>query len=337
MELHKLQKDYRHMNLENYNSNSSKYHLNCNSTNVLDKIKEFDKFLVDNHKVITEELLVITAFLRDNLIYDNLRPHIVIKMSSNQNIIQRDFDINKKIKDIEGFIKYDCIFRCYDNNKDKILKEIKRIKNYNDYEMRLHERDDYNKNINVKQFPLNGICQGNSTNGQLYNVIIMPYIKSKTLKETKWKETEEDKLKLRSLYKQIIMAYYLAFKKSKFIHIDNHLDNFLFKSTNKEIITYESDNISINTYRVKIVIMDFDKSIDEQYNINKLNDNDFISIFYQNIINLFKKEFKYINISIGTIILYLESIQNSNNINISYILQLFDLINNLDYKLVQIL
>jgi hypothetical protein len=334
MELQKLQKDYRHMN--DYNSNTSKYHLNCNATNILDKIKHFDKFLVDNHKVLTEELFVITAFLRDNLVNNNLKPHIVIKMSSNHNIIQRDFDINEKIKDIEGFIKYDCIFKCYDNNRDKIIKEIKRNKNYDDYDIMISLRDDFNRNVNVKQLPVAGICQGNSTDGQLYNVIIMPYIKSKTLGEKKWKDTEDDKLKLRSLYKQIIMAYLIAFKKSKFIHIDNHLDNFLIKKTNKDQITYELDNISIDTYGFQIIVMDFDKSIDNQYNKSSLsiytyNENDFIIEFFRNIKNLFNNPFKYIDIISGTIITYIESIQNSMNVN--NILQLLDLIDNLDYQM----
>lgn len=285
MELQKLPKKYRHMNINDYKSNTSKYLINFKNTNTLDKIKQFDKFLVDNHKLLAEELLIIIVFLRDNLEKNNVKSPIVVKISYNHNIIQRDFDINKKIKDIEGFIKYDYIFEYYDNN-------------------------------------------------HLYKFLIMPYTESKSLGEHFWKD--DDKLKLRSLYKQIIMAYLIAFNKYKFIHVDNHLDNFLIKRTNKEKIIYELDNISINTHGVQIIIMDFDKSLDEQYNksfLSTYNERNFIIEFFRNIKNLFNKEFKYINILSGTIISYIESIQNSTNVN--DILHLLDLIDNLDYHMRQ--
>ncbi len=334
MEIEKLEKDYRHLNLNDYNSNTYKYQLNCNTKNILEQIKHFDKFLVDNQKVLTEELFVITAYLRDNLVKTKIKPQIVIKMSSNLEIIHKDYHINMKIKEIEGFIKYDCIFECFDNTKTRIINEIKRKNNYNETNMFLKSRDHYNKNIKVDEIQIDNICSSNSTNGKLFNVIIMPFIKSKTLGKKQWTNTEVDKSKLRSLYKQILVAYILAFNKSKFIHRDNHLDNFLMKRTNKEKLTYtlnDRDIIEIETYGIQIIIMDFDKSMDEEFNPFNLDDSGLFNEFLINIYNLFNKQFSYITVDNSDIQKYIMSLIKNNKKSLDNVIELLNLIDNIDY------
>jgi hypothetical protein len=259
-----LYKKHRHMNKENFQLNLHKILINMKEGTEEDKFHKycFDKYFIKCKEELTENLFVIKL--------------------GNFELIQKDFNINKKIKNIEGFISYNFICESYNNNY----------------------------------------------------LLEMPYISSKSLGEIKWKNTEEDKLKLKSLYKQIILSYLVAFKKTKFIHNSKHLDNYLLKETDKEYIDYEL--IKVKTYGVQVIIMDFEKSIDKEYNISplssiKYNNDNFIEVFFRNIRNLFNKEFKYIDIKKGAIISHIETIEDSKDIN--KIIEILDLIDNIDFMI----
>ncbi len=337
-----LEKNREHIN-PNIDNNTVKYHINSlNSQSLLENIKNYDKYLIDNYKFFTQEMFVISAALRDNLVNGNVhnRPHIIIKMSTNSMIIERDYYINQKIKNIPGFISYNTLFKCFDDTKAKIIKKIEEKYNTNTYGKIIRERNNYENNVKVTELTnIEGICSANKDTGLLYNVIVMPFIKSKSMKQKEWKDTIEDKLKLRSLLKQILLSYLAGFVTSKFIHIDNHFDNFLMKKTTKEIIEYqiEDKTISIQSKGLQVVIIDFDKSIDNVYNSTPFKiftETDFIKNFFENIENLFDKVFNNIRLDKTEILLKINNIKKTNNI--FNIIELLDTIDNLDYTLREI-
>lgn len=118
----------------------------------------------------------------------------------------------------------------------------------------------------------------------------------------------------------------IAFKNHGFLHSDLHLDNILFKPTNKEDIDYGF--IKIKTEGFKIIIMDFEMSfvnIKQDQNL-KFFWNDLLSTIYRiyDIKNIRSNNLteivNYINIAIN------------NNFNLDKSLDILQMIDNLNFE-----
>ena len=242
---------------DNNYGTTMKFHLDVyNCKNIIDIIERYDKYIMDNHKILGENMTIILATIREQYNTKQLqRKNVIFKISPNFNLLENDFKINSVIKNIDGFIKYICKFTCFDDTRHKIIKKIKDKTSLEDYEI---ERGLIG-NENVQNYEVSPICTSKKPVDNKM-IIVMPYVPNKTIRQTKW---NLKKLPiLQSLLQQTIIAYKLAFLQHKFIHVDSHLDNIMYIKTTKKQIN------GITTYGYKTVIIDFDKSILNGSNID---------------------------------------------------------------------
>lgn len=171
--------------------------------------------------------------------------------------IYKEFNIGKQLKNIPGFIKYIAFIRCHDDSyipktNQEITEEIQLTKKSR-------------KDVITMKLKNENICQGSSDMKQL---LIMPYYNI-SIGNSTWNESQSNQLK--SLFEQILWSCYVAFNKYGFIHNDMHLQNFFAEETDAIYSTYdfvvmgEPKQIKINTHGLKIIIMDFERSITNDY------------------------------------------------------------------------
>lgn len=214
----------------------TKYYIDCSSyqTNA-DTIQP--ETLIRN----TNHVAIIKAVASD----DNIRKknkHIVVKIMRSSKSAEREFYIGQLLHEsgLTGFIKYICLFSCYDNTSDENTK--------------IAEADSSRPTHS-------NICHADQIPQNLKKVLVMPFIKHGSIENYPWNPNNVYILK--SLLIQSVVALATAYDEIKFLHGDLHLGNVLFKETKRNTIGFSSTrlgNFSIETNGYKVVIMDFEKS-----------------------------------------------------------------------------
>jgi serine/threonine protein kinase len=197
-------------------SETSKYYIQCDAIDTANRI-EIVKLL---QKQRDEDSRVLLAYLDKN----HSKMNIVVKMGKENTTIRKEYSISERLHKMKcsGFIKFVCIFECYDNNSsDKI-------------------------------------CQGIPEKDTKKEVLIMKYYSEGSVKSHAWSNSNFHIL--RSIVIQTIYSLVVAYHNTGFIHNDSHLDNILIKRTSRTHNNYQIDkrNIEIETNNYTCVIMDFE-------------------------------------------------------------------------------
>jgi len=216
-----------------------------------------------------------------------------------------------EVKGIPGFIKFICVFPCYDDTYDN---------NDNDTITREDNVIEYNKSI----------CQSEPNDENKKEVLIMPFIQDGSVANYHW--TQENIGLVKNLLIQSVLSLGMAYDKIKFTHEDLHTGNLLFKPTKQRKITYSFSGIETPIeisldHNKKLVIMDFGKS----KTIIDTPDNS-IRNFWNNIYYLCKHiddsmsyEDYYITFELQEAIDFIRN-ATLNNANCSAVIQLADII-----------
>lgn len=219
-----MSKNIIKLNKKHYKKNGgTKYFINCSDIDL-----EKDSILLEKSLKNQNDISIIKAVINYKK-HVKKNKHIVIKIAHNDRTNKKEYDISKTLQQINGFIKYICLFNCFDDTYYYI----------ND-----------NKKLPDKICTANNIEQNNNI------ILIAPYITGGSIRNYKW--NLENIHILKSLLKQSIMSLTEAYIKFGFLHNDLHLDNILLKKTKIKEIVY--DNATIDTNGYKIIIMDFDSS-----------------------------------------------------------------------------
>lgn len=195
---------------------SSKYYIKCDAADTSNRI-EIVKLL---QKQRDADSRVLLAYLNKT----HVKINVVVKMGVENGTIRKEYIISEHLHkaNCSGFIKFQCIFDCYDNNS------------------------------------MDKICQGTPMKDRKKEVIIMNYINEGSIKNHSW--TNSNFHILRSVLQQTICSLIVAYHNAGFIHNDAHLDNILIKRTKKSTFSYVIDEkrIEIETNNYTCVIMDFE-------------------------------------------------------------------------------
>ena len=197
-------------------SSTSKYYVKCDAVDTANRI-EIVKLL---QRQKDEDSRVLLAYLEQN----HSKVNIIVKMGRENTTIRKEYSISEHLHktNCSGFIKFICIFECYDDNSsDKI-------------------------------------CQGTPEQNTKKDVIIMKYFNEGSIKNHFW--TNMNFHILRSILIQTIYSLVVAYHKTGFIHNDLHLDNILIKRTTRTHSNYQIDKLDIETEtnNYTCVIMDFE-------------------------------------------------------------------------------
>jgi serine/threonine protein kinase len=197
-------------------SETSKYYIKCDAIDTANRI-EIVKLL---QKQRDEDSRVLLAVLEKN----HSKVNIVVKMARENTTIRKEYSVSEHLHKTKcsGFMKFICIFECYDNNSsDKI-------------------------------------CQGTSEKSAKKDVLIMKYFNEGSVKRHAW--TNSNFHILRSIIIQTICYLVVAYHNTGFIHNDSHLDNILIKRTRRTHNKYQMDRrvIEIETNNYTCIIMDFE-------------------------------------------------------------------------------
>jgi serine/threonine protein kinase len=182
-----------------------------------------------------EHMTILRAVATDDTIRKKNR-HIVVKISRETHGVAEEYKMGVNLNGLPGFIKFICIFPCYDSTHVKMAEDASPIPTHNP------------------------ICQADHTQINRKDVLVMPYIHEGSLAKYNWTERNVDLL--RNLIIHTIFSIVNAFIHKGFIHRDLHWGNVLFKRTTQEVITYDikPQSVTIPTNGYKVVIMDFEKS-----------------------------------------------------------------------------
>jgi len=267
-----------------------KYYVNC------DEVTEDPNSLELNTLFqYKDDTHVIQATVKKYLNLPEFNNEIVIKMAKSNKTIAKEYDIGKTIQYIPGFVRFICMFQCYDNNSaDRLPRQICRSPVKNDETKKL--------------------------------VILMPYYQLGSIKNYPWK-VEETRI-LKSLLKQIVASTYTAFKTKGFLHSDLHLDNILITESADSMIIYALD-IMISTEGYKIVITDFELSF-----VGIENTLDNRKFFWDDLLNMFSRLYELNTISptnLESTLAFL-SYARSENSPIHKAMELFRLIDDLKFR-----
>ena len=193
-----------------------KYYIKCDAIDTANRI-EIVKLL---QKQRDADSRVLLAYLEKN----HSKVNIVVKMGRENSTIRKEYSISEHLHKMNcyGFIKFTCIFECYDNNSP------------------------------------GKICQGTPEKSTKTEVLIMNYFNEGSVKSHAWTNTNFHIL--RSIVIQTICSLVVAYHNTGFIHNDSHLDNILIKRTTRTHNNYKIDEriIEIETNNYTCVIMDFE-------------------------------------------------------------------------------
>lgn len=197
-------------------SETYKYYVKCDAIDTANRI-EIVKLL---QKQRDADSRVLLAYLEK----DSSKMNIVVKMGRDNGTIRKEYSISEHLHKMNcsGFIRFICIFECYDNNSsDKI-------------------------------------CQGTPEKNTKKEVLIMKYFNEGSVKSHAW--THSNFHILRSILIQTIYSLVVAYHNTGFIHNDSHLDNILVKRTTRKQNKYQIDrrSIEIETNNYTCIIMDFE-------------------------------------------------------------------------------
>jgi serine/threonine protein kinase len=213
----------------------TKYYIDCSKySENADDIQSNTLIRNTNHVAILKAVFVDNAPKKNK--------HIVVKIVRSNKGAEHEYNIGQTLYEnkLIGFIKYTCLFSCYDTT--------------NEDHSEITAREPATK-LDSK------ICKAPHIDKNLKKVIIMPYIQNGSLEDYNW--NSENIHVLKSVLIQAVVSLAFAYDTIGFLHGDLHLGNVLFKETKQRTITYVSSNlgnISIETAGHKVVIMDFEKS-----------------------------------------------------------------------------
>ena len=175
------------------------------------------------------DISVLHAIASDDTIHSKYR-HIVVKIDRADKTNRKEYDIGERMfrSRIPGFMRYICIFPCYDTHPHEISGRI---------------------------------CQAEKIESNKKDVLVMPYLSEGSIEKYPWDESNLPILKC--LLMQTVMSTLNAYTNLKFLHIDLHLGNILIRKTKKPEIDYVIGTkiYSIPTMGYKIVITDFGNSM----------------------------------------------------------------------------
>jgi len=243
--LKELQRKYSKQN------GGTKYHIKCDALEKTPSSIEIEKVAKNSN-----DISILIGILKNQEII-NKHKHIVVKIGNPLKTIEKEWNIGIKLNNlkIEGFIKYDCLFRCHDDTYSK-YKSRKIIKN---------------------------ICSADNKNENEKIVLVMPYISEGSIKNFNWTVDKFDIL--RSVIIQSIFSSFIAYHLTGFIHGDFHLDNILMKKTKQTTVNYTFGDkiITVPTNGYKIMILDYDSS---WINLDK---NDGLTFYWLNLFNMLSR------------------------------------------------
>jgi hypothetical protein len=236
---------------QNKKTGGTKYYIDCgffsyNSKAIRESIKV--NKLIRN----TEEASILQAVATEKLVNKKHR-RIVVKIDrptkypindKYRSFAEKEFMIGEALKGIPGFIKFICVFPCYDDTSN----------------------EDHHIIIDREGAPIDytqPICQSKTDDENKRDVLVMPFIQDGSVATFSW--DQENVGLLKHLLVQAVLSLGMAYDKIKFTHEDLHTGNLLFKPTQQHKITYsfsgsEPYELSLEKYNKKIVIMDFGKS-----------------------------------------------------------------------------
>jgi hypothetical protein len=226
---------------KNHNSlgNDDKYYIDCSKIDT----SSITPIELVKHNPVTNRNRFDTVILRaitQNDIIKKKNRHIVVKIgrtkTDNQYMAQKEYAIGKQLVGINGFIKFLCIFSCY---------------------------DDTTQNLSTIQTPIPiniPICTSENKKDEKF-VLVMPYIKEGSMQDYNWTINNIELIKILIIH--AVLSLTEAYIKIGFIHGDLHFGNILFKKTTKHEIVYEisEKKIPFATHGYKVVLMDFEKSV----------------------------------------------------------------------------
>ena len=197
-------------------SETSKYYIKCDAIDTANRI-EIVKLL---QKQRDEDSRVLLAVLEKN----HSKVNIVVKMARENTTIRKEYSVSEHLHKTKcsGFMKFICIFECYDNNSSDKM------------------------------------CQGTPEKSTKKDVLIMKYFNEGSVKRHAW--TNSNFHILRSIIIQTICSLVVAYHNTGFIHNVSHLDNILIKRTTRTHNKYQVDRrvIEIETNNYTCIIMDFE-------------------------------------------------------------------------------
>ena len=203
---------------------STKYYMDC--TKYTENAGEIQIEGILQEKTDTS---VLRAIATDETIHRKYR-HIVVKIDRADKTNRKEYDIGERMyrSRIPGFMRYICIFPCYDTNPHDISGRI---------------------------------CQAEKKESNKKDVLVMPYLSEGSIEQYVWDESKLPILKC--LLMQTVMSTLVAYTTLRFIHVDLHLGNILIQKTKKTEIDYVigTDQYSIPTMGYKITIADFGNSM----------------------------------------------------------------------------
>ena len=129
---------------------------------------------------------------------------------------EKEFDVGRKLHEsgFIGFIKFICLFQCYDDTSKQLRKT---------------------KEQEPPSYTTVRICNAqNKTSVNYKHVLVMPYIPNGSIATYSWIDNFEI---LKSISIHTVLTLANAFDKMGFIHNDLNWGNVLFKKTTVEHIT----------------------------------------------------------------------------------------------------
>ena len=197
-----------------------KYFVNCDHLASHPDLLQLQSFVY-----YKDHIAILHAAVTDPNIVDQER-EVIIKIDFRHDTVQKEYDMGEVMfrNHIPGFIRYICVFSCYDTtNKDiqkvDASKTLKRTLTFP-----------------TKQYLPTQICQAEPNEDDKENVLIMPYFPEGSIENYEW--TEDNIQLLLNLLIHMILSLAVAFDKTNFVHNDLHLGNILLKTTSKKEITY---------------------------------------------------------------------------------------------------
>jgi hypothetical protein len=292
---------------------ANKYHINCQE---LEKSPSSIPIILEKVIKNNNDVTILESIITDKTITSKQK-HIVVKIGNISKTIEKEFYIGKILenKNISGFIRYMCLFVCYDNSYH-----------------------------NINENKVHQLCSAKKEEENKKAILVMPFIQEGSIKNFNWFNGDKFDI-LKSILQQVILSLFISYKSCGFLHNDLHLDNILLKKTKKQSIDYILDekgttntNISIKTHGYKALIMDFDSSM---INVDIKTG---IAFYWRNIYNMMsrietdlKNKKSVITVSNNNNLISFISEQSTNNNchdMLKQTIKLVDMIDDMKFKII---
>jgi len=255
----------------NGNKMSQKYHLDmCN-----EKIKDESTrdWLVVKNVILKRQ--VVEGLLNNNM-------QVVVKISVNKQMNEKEYDINKQLSSYENFVRYICKFSC---------------------------KDDLGKYMEKGPYYDKGFCKENGPD--MTFSIIMPYYPLGSILKYEW---NKDNFKtFQKIMKKVVSTLLFVNNEIGFIHGDFHLDNILLKqrkgNVGIHIIDFELSSINeSNKNNMKKLSQDFSKLFVDMEKLDIIKDITECIKFTQKM----RDPFENINLDLNTLYILVDNLEYRN-------------------------